>query len=144
MKTRDRHKGAQMRLMFRFKSQWSSCQWSMKLKKQNHLLSFEEIRRYIYIYKQRIWKVYEWKGTFPFRTPLVSLDGTLPEVPSKTMVSAADASAEMRQWLMGLDAGKGAVLEYHGSISRAWIGLWFYGRFCRLVVGWIENLQYWM
>jgi len=43
---------------------------------------------------------------------LVYLKAANAEVPSKTMVSAADASAEMRQWLMGLDAGKGAVLEY--------------------------------
>jgi len=42
---------------------------------------------------------------------LVYLKAANAEVPSKTMVSAADASAEMRQWLMGLDAGKGAVLE---------------------------------
>lgn len=33
-------------------------------------------------------------------------------VPSEAVVSAADASAEMRRWLMGLDSGKGAFLEY--------------------------------
>ena len=54
-------------------------------------------------------------------------------VPSEGVVSAADASAEMRKWLMGLDSGKGAFLEYHGSIS--WRSA------CDFMVGFIDRIK---